>query len=669
MAKKAYIGVTTEIPKYEITTETVPGSPVSITSSNIGTYFTVANGDYWFNGGSAFYPNNSGVDNSTAITELTAKKDMTVSFSYSCSSEENYDIFTITVAGTEVAQISGEATDTYSGSIKQGQTIIFDYTKDSSYSNGSDNAEFWNMTVVCPEEVEVKTQVGTEIKNVARKIKKGYIGINTEIPIYGSGTTNVGITASNISNYFTVFNGSYYFAGSGNQFITNNGGVNSSYASTTLTAKENMTVSFSYSYSSESGWDKFTLVFAGSILENAVSGATTTKTYSGTLTAGQTIVFEYTKDSSQHTNDDQCKFYNMSVTATGQVQTGSEFKEVARRIKKAYIGIGGKARPCWSGGELTYYGTVTALSAARRYLAATTIGDYALFGGGYAASSYSNVVDAYNKSLTRSTPTALSAARRYLAATTIGDYALFGGGQAALLGYSNVVDAYNKSLTRSTPTALSTARGWLAATTIGDYALFGGGYSSYSSVVNAYNKSLTRSTPTALSTARGYLAATTIGDYALFGGGYTGSYSKVVDAYNKSLTRSTPTTLSTARRDLAAASVGDYALFGGGYTGSMSSVVDAYNKSLTRSTPTALSGTRRYLAATSIGDYALFGGGENSYYVSVVNAYDKSLTRTSPSNLNTARCNLAATTVGDYVLFGGGYTGSVSAVVDAYTLV
>ena len=87
--------------------------------------------------------------------------------------------------------------------------------------------------------------------------------------------------------------------------------------------------------------------------------------------------------------------------------------------------------------------------------------------------------------LTRTTPTALSKARYGLAATSVGDYALFGGGYAS--SYSNVVDAYNTSLTRSTPTALSKARSYLAATSVGDYALFGGGYTgSYSAVVDAY---------------------------------------------------------------------------------------------------------------------------------------------------------------------------------------
>ena len=67
-------------------------------------------------------------------------------------------------------------------------------------------------------------------------------------------------------------------------------------------------------------------------------------------------------------------------------------------------------------------------------VAATTVGGYALFsGGGYGLSA----VDAYDKSLTRSTPTELSSAKTYHKATTIGVYALFAGGTS-----SDVVEVY-----------------------------------------------------------------------------------------------------------------------------------------------------------------------------------------------------------------------------------
>lgn len=126
----------------------------------------------------------------------------------------------------------------------------------------------------------------------------------------------VSITADNISDYFTVTNGSsYYFQGSGTVFTTNNAGVNSSTASTILTTKQNISVlAFNYSYSSEANYDKFTLKVGGTTVEDGVSGATTNKTYNGSLAKGQTVDFIYSKDSSQNANDDKCTFSNMHIT-------------------------------------------------------------------------------------------------------------------------------------------------------------------------------------------------------------------------------------------------------------------------------------------------------------------------------------------------------------------
>lgn len=124
----------------------------------------------------------------------------------------------------------------------------------------------------------------------------------------------VAITADNIGDYFTVANGSYYFKGSGAVFTSNNAGKASSTASTVLTAKQDISVlAFNYSYSSES-YDKFTLKVGGTTVEDGVSGATTNKTYNGSLTKGQTVEFTYTKDSSQNTHNDECTFSNMHIT-------------------------------------------------------------------------------------------------------------------------------------------------------------------------------------------------------------------------------------------------------------------------------------------------------------------------------------------------------------------
>ena len=270
--------------------------------------------------------------------------------------------------------------------------------------------------------------------------------------------------------------------------------------------------------------------------------------------------------------------------------------------------------------ELVYHGTATDLSNARSSLAATTVGNYALFGGGSSYSStsvYHSTVDAYDTSLTRTTATDLSQGRYGLEATTVGNYALFGGGYS-----SSTVDAYDTSLTRTTATDLSQGRYGLAVTTVGNYALFGGGSSS--STVDAYDTSLTRTTATDLSQYGHNLAATTVGNYALFGGGIGSS---TVDVYNASLTKTTATDLSQKREGLAATTVGNYALFGGGMHSSGSdknyySTVDVYNASLTKTTATNLSQTRYILAATMVGNYALFGGGGYSGgYRSTVDAY------------------------------------------------
>ena len=218
-----------------------------------------------------------------------------------------------------------------------------------------------------------------------------------------------------------------------------------------------------------------------------------------------------------------------------KIYTGVD--NVAKQVKKGYVGVGGVARPFF-GAEagVEYYGVITPLSVARYQLAATTVWNYALFGGGYGNYLYKDTVDAYNGALTRSTPTALSVARYQLAATTVGNYALFGGGYGSNPSFKDTIDAYNGTLTRSTPTVLSAVRFRLAATTVGNYALFGcggGSNSEYKDAVDAYDTNLTRSTPTALSVARSSLSATTVGNYALFGGGGGSSPSGIetVDAY------------------------------------------------------------------------------------------------------------------------------------------
>lgn len=186
------------------------------------------------------------------------------------------------------------------------------------------------------------------VDGTARRIRALYFGAVTDCPIYEEETVKTSITASNIKNFFSVTNGSYYFSGSGSVFTSNNEGEDDTTAQTVLTAKQDMDVSFKYSYSSEANYDKFTLVFAGTTVENGASGYTTSKSYSGTLAAGQTVSFTYTKDSSNSDRDDKCTFSNMVVTTVKKTQVGTETKEAARKIKNVYVGVDGVARLCYA---------------------------------------------------------------------------------------------------------------------------------------------------------------------------------------------------------------------------------------------------------------------------------------------------------------------------------
>lgn len=306
--------------------------------------------------------------------------------------------------------------------------------------------------------------------------------------------------------------------------------------------------------------------------------------------------------------------------------------------------------------HVQYFGQVTALSVSRLDIAATTIGNYALFGGGSTnriSGPARATVDAYSKDLVRSTPSALSQARSNISAASVGEYALFAGGeyieQASGSPASYVVatvDAYSTNLTRSTLTELSQARQNPAAATVGGYALFAGGISNAfrgtpSDVVDAYDESLTRTTPTALTLSVKFSAAASVSNYAVFASASTNR----VHAYNTSLTRSLPAPLSwtpsSSNGDIAGATAGNYMIFVG------ESKIDAYDSFLTKTQSAEAPSYARY-TGTSLKGFAIFQDWTNS--VAVV--YDPYLVRTLPPTTASMGDNTAGAAVGEYALFG-----------------
>ena len=338
---------------------------------------------------------------------------------------------------------------------------------------------------------------------------------------------------------------------------------------------------------------------------------------------------------------------------------------VYRKIKKAFITVGGVYRPCWSDEDIVYYGSIAGLSEGRTGLAGAMIDNYALFAGGYGGPDedgdyiYYNTVDAYDASLTRRTAGDLSYGVTAPAATTLGGRALIGGGVCFWWDgdvFNNYyVDAYDKSLTRSSAPNLGTGRGGLSATTVGNYALFAGGteYTEYEdeddyyrSDVDAYNSSLTKVAVSNLSDEVHSPAATTVGNYALIGGGqlfYGGR--TPMDAYDASLTKTSLARLPEYAYVYVAATVGDYAVFFG------NNKIFAYDKSLTLTEVSNGAFGGYPVAATSLQSFALFGGGAPFRIVSV----DKSLTVSLVKRFDESRGRPGAATVGDFALFAGGY--------------
>ena len=303
--------------------------------------------------------------------------------------------------------------------------------------------------------------------------------------------------------------------------------------------------------------------------------------------------------------------------------------------------------------------------------AATSIGEYALFGGGNTVTSGSTntaSVIAYTAALVKSAPAQLSTARCMLAGVNVGDYALFGGGTNNASAYYRNMDGYTSQLVSASVTALDTARYGLSAANVGDYALFAGGRYTYgnTAAVDAYTSDLVHSTITELSTARYNLAATTIGDFALFGGGTS---SDVVDVYSSALVKSIATSLGGNRELLAASSLNDYALFGGG-RGSASSgeaSVYAYSPTLVMSAAPDMSAARHSLAAAATAQFALFGGGVGPGSAAV-DAYSSDLLHTTWESFSQERYSLAAAQIDGIVFFGGGrWSNTIYGTVDAYS--
>lgn len=520
--------------------------------------------------------------------------------------------------------------------------------------------------------------------NTAREVKHMYVGVNGSSPVYGYQNKTVN-TQINWGNYPEFFSGKNPYECPATSFSSTSG---------EYTATKNMTITINwdiYCDHSNISDDVYVYLKVGStyIIEYQQSSTyNKSGTWTGTIKSGESISIDIHYDNSgtsRGTFSLSAKYERLEYVQTG-VSTGVK----ARRVRKAYIGKNGVAKPFFSDLRTVVYGrkTITSLRMSNskslggrsnfsyiNNVAGASVGKYAIFAGGDKGQSneydYSDSVNVYDSSLTAQNIAQLSFPydpyRSGMLSGVINNKAVFAGGYylyKPLFGKAKITrcgDAisYNTSLTQTKLTALSSAKCNCATANTTNHLIFAGWVNNTNSnTTDAYDNSLTRSTITALGTARYYLAGASIGEYAIFAGGKDDSTSySLVEYYDSALTKHTLENLSAIRTNFQGASFAGYAVFGGGTTSTP--YIDRYNASLTRDTTIALSSSRSNTATGTLGSgidkRLIFAGGDNKS--TVVDVFDASFTRTSYS-LSTGRTNATIVSVWNYALVAGG--GSIS---------
>ena len=516
--------------------------------------------------------------------------------------------------------------------------------------------------------------------NAAREVKHLYVGVNGSSPVYGYQNKTVN-TQINWGNYPEFFSGTNPYECPATSFSSTSG---------TYTATKNMTITINWNiYCSHSNTndDVYVYLKVGStyvINYQQSSNYNKSGTWTGVIKSGESISIDI------HYDNDGSKSGTFSISAKYErleyVQTGVSTGVKARRVRKAYIGKNGVAKPFFSDLRTVVYGgrTNTPLRMSNskslngnfnliNNVAGASVGNYAIFAGGDKGQSneydYSDSVNAYDSSLTAQNIAQLSFSnpidkyRSGMLSGVINNKAVFAGGYylyKPLFGKVKVnrcdeAISYDTSLTQTQLTDLSSAKCNCATANTTNHLIFAGWVNNTNSnTTDAYDNSLTRSTITALGTARYYLAGASIGEYAIFAGGKDDSTSySLVEYYDAALTKHTLENLSAIRTNFQGASFAGYAVFGGGTTATP--YIDRYNASLTRDTTIALSSSRSNTATGTLGSgidkRLIFAGGDNKS--TVVDVFDASFTRTSYS-LSVGRTNATIVSVGNYALVAGG---------------
>lgn len=347
---------------------------------------------------------------------------------------------------------------------------------------------------------------------------------------------------------------------------------------------------------------------------------------------------------------------------------------LAKEIKKGYIGIGGVARPFWSWGEPAYYGTISPLNAASSEVKATTIGNYAIFGGGdnNGGLDITGLAEttAYDSDLLKISSPDLLAGAGQVAADSNNAYAIFAGGwrerHESNKGGHNIVTAYDGNLVRYTPPTLAYKSRFMAHSRIKNYAIFAGGFGDVP-YMNAYDENLVRSNPSSgrIST----FSAFRNNDYFfLVPRGSSMSDAHTTYAFDEDFVRSTG---PVSDGDLPSGEI-CFFISGDSVMVQTDTTMDVFDSSFVRTNaPTLIDHENRDEgSAASVQGVAFFAGGGYRPSKNLVDVYDSSFIRNSVNPLSAARRELNGASVGNYALFGGGTNNNSDplSIVDCYTL-
>lgn len=228
-----------------------------------GSPFIVTNDQYYFNYNKStgtFISNNQNAHSSTAKTTITVLKDLPVfEINWFVDSEAGHDYLSVLYNGTTI--IDKKSGLSQSGSytinnIRAGSKIIIVYSKDGSVNKGAD---------------------------------------------YGRLTINYDMYNIRDDTYGFTYNHD------AKTFISNNQGVQSSIAKTTITFKSTVPLlNIDWFVDSQTNCDKLSISYKGSTIVSNKSGTNQNGTYTiHNVTAGSQLVLTYIKDGSIDENTDQ----------------------------------------------------------------------------------------------------------------------------------------------------------------------------------------------------------------------------------------------------------------------------------------------------------------------------------------------------------------------------